>query len=169
MKLPRLAEIGTIQRTHGVNGELQLIWTGSFDPEEQTLESVFLTIEGIPVPFFVESLRSKGDGSSIVTFEGITTKDQAQELINCKVYAPVKKTDGKGQPYSEDLIGYTVITPDGVKHGTITHVEDFSGNLVFQVRQDVGTHTLIPANPDFIRNVDEDGKTITMDIPEGLP
>ena len=121
MKLPRLAEIGTIQRTHGVNGELQLIWTVSFDPEEQTLESVFLTIDGIPVPFFVESLRSKGDGSSIVTFEGITTKDQAQELINSKVYAPVKKTDGKSQPYSEDLVGYTVITPDGVKHGTITH------------------------------------------------
>jgi ribosomal 30S subunit maturation factor RimM len=51
MNLPQLFEIGSVQRTHGVNGEIQVNWTNDFNPDENKLESVFIEIDGIPIPF----------------------------------------------------------------------------------------------------------------------
>jgi 16S rRNA processing protein RimM len=168
MNLPQLTEIGIIQRPHGVNGEIQVSWTNNFDPEEYILESVFISIDGIPVPFFIESMRSKGVGSSLVIFEGVKTKDQAQELVNCKVFAEVKKTDIQDELFLDDMEGFTIINTKGIQFGTIILLEDFSGNLVFQVLTSSGKEILIPANPDFIVEVNEDSKTIVMEIPKGL-
>ncbi len=132
------------------------------------MESVFISIDGIPVPFFIESLRSKGADSSLIVFEGVKTKDQAQELVNRKVFAEVKNADLHDEIFLDDLQGFTIITSKGVQYGTIILLEDFSGNLVFQVKAINGKEVLIPANPDFILEVDEDSKTIVMEIPKGL-
>jgi len=168
MNLPQLTEIGTIQRTHGVNGELQVNWINDFYPEEHNMESVFLLIDGIPVPFFIKSIRSKGDGSSLIFLDGVETKRQAQTLIVKKIFAVVKRREIEDEFTLDDLVGFTVLTTSGIQLGTIKHLEDFSGNLIFQVINSVGNEVLIPANSDFILEIDEETSSVVMDIPEGL-
>ena len=171
---PHLTEIGVIQRTHGVNGELQVSGLSNFLPENHTLESVFLLIEGIPIPFFIKSIRSKGPNSSLVTFEDAETLKLAQELVGHKVYAETigkqsqKKKEKESELFLDDLVGFTIVSNLGIQLGTIETLQDYSGNLVFEVIDPTGNELLIPATTDFMLEVDEDSKTIIMDLPEGI-
>lgn len=168
MNHPQLTEIGTVQRTHGVNGEVQITWTNDFDPEEHKLESVFLLIEGIPIPFFIKSIRSKGRDASLILLDEIETLKEATDLVGLKLFAEVKRKEASNEIYLDDLVGYTIITNLGVKLGVIEEIQDYSGNLVFQVVSSAGNEILIPATPDFILELDEDSKTVIMELPEGL-
>ncbi|PKP36124.1 MAG: 16S rRNA processing protein RimM [Bacteroidetes bacterium HGW-Bacteroidetes-15] len=168
MNHPLFTEIGTIQRTHGVNGEVQVNWTNDFYPEDHNLESVFLQIEGIPIPFFIKSLRNKGQESSLIRFDEIDSIDQASELVGLKIFAEIRGKETDNELYLNDLVGFTIITNIGVKLGVIEEFQDFSGNLVFQVINSAGNEMLIPAATEFIIDIDEASKTIIMELPEGL-
>lgn len=168
MNHPLFTEIGKVQRTHGVNGEVQVSWTNDFYPEDHNLESVFLLIEGIPIPFFVKSIRSKGRDASLVKFDEIDSIDQASELVGLMIFAEVKGVEDEHELYLSDLVGYTIITNKGIKLGEIVEFQDFSGNLVYQVVNSAGNEILIPAVPEFIIEIEEDSKTIIMELPEGI-
>ena len=82
--------------------------------------------------------------------------------------AEIKRKPKSDEVYLDDLVGYTIITNLGVKLGEIDGIQDYSGNLVFQVKNSAGNEVLIPATPDFILELDEDSKTLIMELPEGL-
>jgi 16S rRNA processing protein RimM len=168
MNHPQFTEIGVVKRTHGVNGEVQITWTNDFYPEEQKLESVFLQIEGLPIPFFIKSLRSKGSDASLIRFDEIDSIDQADELVGLKILTEVKGKENSDELFLDDLVGYTVITNIGVTLGVVEEFQDFSGNLVFQVISSAGHEIVIPAAPEFIVDINEDSKTLIMELPEGL-
>ena len=78
-----LIEIGRFAKPHGINGEL----TATIDYEglETTeLKCIFCEIDGIPVPFFVESERQKGV-SVLLTIDGISDERQAS-MLSLKQY-----------------------------------------------------------------------------------
>ncbi|MDD3567367.1 MAG: ribosome maturation factor RimM [Bacteroidales bacterium] len=168
MNQPHLTEIGKIQKTHGVNGELQVSWSTDFYPEDHNFESVFLVIEGIPIPFFVQSIRMKGADSSIITLDEIGTIQQAEELVGLKVMAEVKSSGSSDELTLDDLVGFIVITNRGVQLGTIEVLQDYAGNLVFELQTASGNELLIPASPELIVEIDEDSKSIIMELPEGI-
>lgn len=168
MNHPLFTEIGTVKRTHGVNGEVQITWINDFYPEEHKLESVFLQIEGLPIPFFIKSLRSKGSDASLIRFDEIDSIDDANELVGLKILAEVKGKETNDELFLDDLVGYTIITNIGVKLGVIEEFQDFSGNLLFQVINSAGNEIIIPAVPEFIIEIDEDSKTLIMELPEGI-
>lgn len=164
----QFAEIGFIHRTHGVNGEFQVSWNNDFYFEQQDLESVFLLIEGIPVPFFVESVRSKGEDKAIVKFDEINSIEAAEEFVGLKLLLPENEVEVDDELTLDKLVGYTVTSEaDGVI-GTITAVEEYSTNTVFELLHTSGKSIMIPAADDFIVEVDEETRTITMEVPEGL-
>ena len=168
MNHPQLTEIGKIHRTHGVNGELQVSWSNDFYPEDHKLESVFLFIEGIPIPFFIQSVRSKSANASLVKFDDIEDLPQAEGLIGLRVFAEIKPSQPDEEFFLDDLVGFTVTTSQGVQLGVIEVLQDYSGNLVFEVASVSGKMVLIPASPDLIREIDEESKTLMMELPEGL-
>jgi len=164
----QFAEIGFIHRTHGVNGEFQVSWNNDFYFEQQDLESVFLLIEGIPVPFFVELVRSKGEDKAIVKFDEINSIEAAEEFVGLKLLLPENEVEVDDELTLDKLVGYTVTSQaDGVI-GTITAVEEYSTNTVFELLHTSGKSIMIPAADDFIVEVDEETRTIIMEVPEGL-
>ena len=48
--------------------------------------------------------------------------------------------------------------------GRIAAIDDSTVNLLFELEDG----RLIPANDDLIHHIDMKGKTITMDLPEGI-
>ena len=170
MNHPQLSEIGVIQRTHGVNGELQVSGLNDFLPENHTLESVFLLIEGIPIPFCIKSIRPKGSNLTLVTFEDTETLKLAQELVGHKVFAEItdKQLPKEEELFLDDLIGYTVVSTLGIQLGVIETLQDYSGNFLFEVIDLSNNELLIPAAPELISEIDEESKTIIMDLPEGI-
>ena len=164
----QFVEIGFIHRTHGVNGEFQISWNNDFYFEQQDLESVFLLIEGIPVPFFVESVRSKGEDKAIVKLDDVNCIEAAEEFVGLKLLLPKGEVDEDDELTLEKLVGYTVVTETVGAIGAITAVEEYSMNTVFEIRHTSGKSIMIPAADDLIVEVDEETRTIIMEIPEGL-
>ena len=72
-----------------------------------------------------------------------------------------------GSFYLEDLVGFTIFTEDGPV-GEITGYDDSTDNLLFEVRAKNGSEVLVPAVGDMITEIDEDARTVTMDLPGGL-
>ncbi|HCX99853.1 MAG TPA: 16S rRNA processing protein RimM [Bacteroidales bacterium] len=161
-----LTEVGTIQRTHGVNGEVQVLWFNN-DPLDHKLESVFLRIEGIPIPFAITTIRGKGQ-KPIVKFDEVDGSDMATTLVGLTILSEIKQLEASDELYLDDLVGYSVVNQNGNLLGEIEQLQDFSGNLVFLVVNSAGKELLIPAASDFIVELNEETKTLLMQLPDGL-
>jgi 16S rRNA processing protein RimM len=161
-------EIGYIQRTHGINGELAVSLNSSveFNPEE--LESVFLEIEGIPVPFFITRICFQNPEKAIVKFDDVDSIDQAQELYGIKMLIPSRSVELKDEVYLSDLVGYKVLNTDKSEVGVIVDYTEYSMNATFELVTPDGKHVLVPVAEELIVEVDTSAKLIEMELPEGL-
>jgi len=157
--------IGRLGKTHGVKGELSFFFDDDiFD--RINADYIILEIDSILVPFFIEEYRFKSDTNAIVKFEDIDTQDRARELTGCNVYFPRALTDEKdGEISLSLLIGFDIVEATTANRiGRIAAIDDTTENLLFELEDG----KLIPANNDFIDNIDQKSKTITMHLPHGL-
>lgn len=170
--LSDLVEVGSFTKPHGLRGEMSAI----FDSEEaigavEDARHLFVGLDGLMVPFTILSYRSKGTETLLLTLKGIDTQDFAAKLTNKPVYLEASllpETAGEdGSFYLEDLVGFTIFTEDGPV-GEITGYDDSTDNLLFEVRAKNGSEVLVPAVGDMITEIDEDARTVTMDLPGGL-
>lgn len=162
--------IGTIGKPHGVRGEL------SFHFDDDVFDRVdadflFVEIDGLPVPFFMEEYRFRSDEVALVKFDGIDTEDQAAGLTGCAVLFPRDLVDDdseEGSVSKAEIIGFEVIDgADGKTVGRIAAVDDSTINTLFDVTTDGGS-VLIPASHELITDIDRQARTITISIPQGL-
>lgn len=137
---------------------------------------LFVEIDGLPVPFFIEEYRFRSDDTALMKFDGIDTEDAAAELTGCDVLFPRDMAgDDSGAVSKAEIVGYSVIdAATGKPVGTIASVDDSTANLLFEVSPsdaatpEQGETILIPANEDLIKDVDRQGRSITIAIPDGL-
>lgn len=169
-----ITAVGKLQKTHALKGELNALL--DIDPEYLAEGyPAILDIDGIYVPFYAESIRPKGHFSYLVKFQDIDSEIEARKLVNKTIYAlrePLKEfmLDNYDEEYAlyDDLIGWTVETADGNVIGKITEIDTNTENELFIVDNPDGNTVYIPISDDFIEEVDEEGRRIVMDLPEGL-
>ena len=163
-------KIGQFNKPHGIKGELSFAFTDDCFDES---ECPFLIgeLDGILVPFVLESYRFKSDSIALVQLSGVDSEEKAKRLTNVPVYFP-KTAIHTNRPdpgdYSWDYFtGYTLIDELTGPVGTITGVDDSTQNTLFLVDR-VGEELLIPAVAEIITAVDHAAKTITLRLPDGL-
>ncbi len=160
-----LTEIGRYNKTHGVNGEI----SATFDCDALLvgeLSTLISPMDGIFVPFFVENLRTKSGDTLLLTIDGISSEEQAKKLVNAKIYALTEEMPEQDEVYCDYFIGFTIVA-DGKKIGRIADVDDSTENALFVVEAQEKT-LYVPISEDFIVDIDEEGKTVEMELPEGL-
>lgn len=171
IKTEDLVIVGKFQKTHALKGELNVIL--DIDPQ-YFLEGnpLIVEIEGINVPFYVDSVRKKGSTSYLVKIEGIENGEEAAEFVNKEI--SIRSEDAE-EWLTEDILeenfltGFTVVDDNTGKHvGKITGIEDSTANVLFIVEDEKGETIFIPANEDLITETDEGAKIIRMNLPEGL-
>lgn len=167
MSYAGFVEVGFIQRTHGIKGEFQVVWNESLNLTQENIESVFVEIDGIPIPFFTSSFRQKSEESFIVKFDDIEDIDSADELVGHKLLLPSDFVSEDDDLELKDLVGYTVTSTDKII-GIIEDYEEFNLNSIYYVRTPKGEDIIIPATDDLIIEIDVEEKTVLMEIPEGL-
>lgn len=159
-------KIGVIGKAHGVKGELSIqIDDDIFDRVDA--EYLVLKLDGIFVPFFMEEYRFKSDSVALVKFEGVDTQERARELTGVEVYFPreLAEQDESAELSYSALVGYTLIDDNSGKPvGTIAYVDEQTINIMFELEDG----RLIPASEELIVDVDQQARTITLDIPEGI-
>ena len=163
-------KIGTIGKPHGVRGELTFNFTDDvFDRTDA--DYLLIEVNALLVPFFIEDYRFKNDTTALISFDGIDNEDEARELAGCDVYFERRLADKEEghRPSQAEIIGYHIVdAANGNTIGTITGVDDSTINVLFQVEAAGGKELLIPASADLITHIDNEGRSITMQLPEGI-
>ena len=158
-------KIGRLGKTHGVRGEISFLFDDDvFDRTDA--DYLILRVDGILVPFFIEEYRFKSDANAIVKFDGIDTQERARELTGCDVYFPRSLAEGdEGDISWSILVGFDILeAQSGKAVGRIAAIDDATINILFELEDG----RLVPASEDLITAIDQEARTITMHIPEGL-
>ena len=161
--------IGKTFNTHGLKGALK-VFPLTDDPSRFTkLKRVILvTEEGTEKTCTLSSVRVE-KRQAILTFEEITTVEEAQNYTHAWVKIPVSETLplAENQFYHFELIGLSVYLDNGAYLGRLEEILETGSNDVFIVRRDHREH-LIPALRDVIKEVDIKEKRMTVHHLEGL-
>ena len=160
--------IGIINKPHGVHGELLFTFDDDiFDRVEA--DYIICMMDGILVPFFFESYRFRSDTTALIKLKGIDTEQQAKRMTNVEVFFPkdhAEELEDNELTWSY-FVGFLINDVNKGDIGKVTDVDNSTINTLFVVDYK-GTEILIPAQEDFIVDLDREKEVITMQIPEGL-
>ena len=158
-------KIGQIGRTHGIKGEVTFNFTDDVW-DRADAEYLFLRVEGILVPFFLEEYRFRSDTTALLKFFDYDSANDVQFLLGCEVFFPHSLTP---EPSEDDeytwryFTGFKLFDENAGLIGTIDSVDDSTQNILFQVGK-----RLNPAAEDWITDINHQERTIHMSLPEGL-
>ena len=161
--------LGKITKVRGFEGAVTVKTELNLSENIPLSEPVFLEIEGRPVPFFIEYTESLRPGLMNIKFEDYNRSEKVQEFVGCNVFIALdtekekNREDGLGK-----LTGYEVYSDQGEAVGIISEIIYNPGQVLLEVTSVMGRKILIPLHEDLVSEINDDLKTITMVIPEGL-
>lgn len=158
-----LQKIAKVLKSNGTDGEL-LVSFFAMDPEDlEILEPVFILFDGLPVPFFVQSLRRRGQNKALVHLNGIFDLKDCEEVCGKDIYLPADAEAAYGEGDFSFLVGWE-LRDAGKSLGRIADFVDIPGNPCLELEDG----RLVPLHEDFITAVDEDSAVVEMELPSGL-
>ena len=158
-----LQKIAKVLKSNGTDGEL-LISFFAMDPEDlEITEPVFILFDGLPVPFFVQSLRRRGQNKALVHLNGIFDLKDCEEVCGKDIYLPADAEAAYGEGDFSFLVGWE-LRDAGKSLGRIADFVDIPGNPCLELEDG----RLVPLHEDFITAVDEDSAVAEMELPSGL-
>jgi len=159
----RFLEAGKIVGTHGVHGEVKLLpWA---DSPDFLAGFARLYIDGTPVEVLSARVHK---GCVIAALKNVSDIDSAIKLKNKTVC--IDREDihlEEGRHFIADLIGLCAVDDiTGEKLGTIADVLSLPSNNVYVIKGD--REILVPAVPEFVKEVDIAGGLIKLRLIEGM-
>lgn len=162
--------IGKAAKHRPVQDDVQIVLK-NFEAEEIGGKFLIAEIDGIKVPFLVESRTDKG-GSMFAKLKECALHQQGYSaVVGCNIYCRrgdlVEAAQSSAHPF-RPLIGCNVCdTGNGGKIGKIIAIDDTTANTVMTV-SDGEREILIPLAEDFIDHLDKKGGTLYLRLPDGL-
>ena len=164
-----MLQIAQVLKSNGTDGELVMGFR-EIAPEDINLqEPVFIIFDGLPVPFYIESLTKRGNTKALVHMTDICSQEDAEEIIGKAIY--VEEESLPEMSLEEDgfaaLVGWTLLTPEipdqvGDDVETVGDDVETVGNDVKTVKNDMKDASL----PALTGNLYEVGEiTDFIDIP----
>lgn len=182
----QLKAVGKFLKPHGISGEIAL-QSDYYDLDFGAFNFVFTDIDGIFVPFAIESMRTKGVETYLLKLDDIDDEEQATMLTNKTAYllrsevAEARRAEAEADSdgeegddpddegfYADDLVGLTAFTDDGKKLGRVIDINDSTANYLLVIETDASGRLLIPLAGEFISAVDPEAKTLILSLPEGI-
>ena len=108
-----MMQIAQVLKSNGTDGELVMSFR-EIAPEDINLkEPVFIVFDGLPVPFFIESLVKRGNSKALVHLTGIKNQEDVEEIAGKAVY--IEDDILPELSLEEDgfaaLVGWTLLMP----------------------------------------------------------
>ncbi len=157
--------MATIGAAHGIQGEVRVKPYGD-DPLSFTDYGPLTSEDGKRV---FEVLKARVKKTVVVTrFEGIDTRNQAEELNGLHLYIhrdQLPETE-EDEFYYSDLKGLSVQTTDGEELGKVVAAQDFGAGDLLEVRPKRGRTFYVPFTKVFVPQVDVAGGKIIVDLPD---
>lgn len=164
---PRFLVIGKIIKPHGVNGEVRVEIHTDTPQRYSWLDAVYVG-QNKPQLRMIESVRYHKNWV-LLKLAGINDRSDAEALRSKLVQIP----EGEGLPLDEgeyylyQIIGFKVVSDDGIDVGWVTEVLETNANNVFVVDGQFG-EILLPDINDVVLSIDLQTRLITIHLMDGL-
>ena len=160
--------IGKISKAHGLKGELKIIaFSGQSQSITQHRELILVSTQGQLSPAFKVLQSRPGNREVITRLEGVSDRNQAEELCGCGVLVEKGALPelGDDEFYLHELDGIQVRTADGRMLGRVTGFFD-NGIQDILIVKDSKDEFLIPLIPGMI--VERNAEVLIIAPPPGL-
>ena len=160
-------EIGKVNNTHGLRGEVKLeMWCDSIDYLRQ-LEKVYLDDKGNKSLSLVSARPQKN--IAILKFSEINSIEEAEGLKNKILYCNRNDAEiEEGAYYLADIIGSRVVDIEtGREYGRIVDIMNYGSSDIYDVLKDK-KHYLIPAIDDVVKEIKTDEQIVLIKPMKGL-
>jgi 16S rRNA processing protein RimM len=160
--------LGKITKIHSYEGTVIIRLERYFSDIIPKIESVFIEIDGRPVPFFILLAEQPDNLTLRLRFSGYESDVKIKEFVGCNVYftdPDIKFSKIEDPQY---LIDYKVFSDDKVLIGTISEIIPNPGQLLLSIKTSSGKEILLPLHEDLINKIDTKTRVIQMIIPEGI-
>lgn len=168
MKKEECYFLGKITRRHGLQGNVFLKLDTDQPEMYNKLDSVFLDVNGLLVPFFIAKQQWSKNDTLIISFKN-SSEVLVDQAVGKSVYLPLSTlpelTGNKF--YYHDVIGYKIADENGENCGEIKSINDQTAQHYFILNLN-GKEVIIPIIKDWILEVNRQEKLIKMSLPEGL-
>jgi len=156
-------EVGYVARAHGLRGEVRVHLHA---PESTVLLEVDAVVVG-GRELAIESARP-ANGAVLLALEGVDGRDAADALRGQTVEVDRAAIPlAAGEYLLQDLPGCTVVDVSGAEIGVVANV--IPGAQPILVIHGGGHERMLPAVPEFVREVDVAGRRVVVEMPEDLP
>lgn len=165
--MKQFLEVGMVNNTHGIRGELKFtLWCDDINYLKQ-LNVLYLDDKG-EKPVKIISVRPQKN-IAILKLENINTIEQAEELKGRVLYC--NRDDAvidEDANYIADLIGCYVVDVDTEEeYGQVKDVLNYGSCDIYDI-ESWGRHTLIPATPDIVKEINTEYQVIRIKKMKGL-
>jgi 16S rRNA processing protein RimM len=169
LKKENLVFLGTLLKPHGIRGDMILKLHNLHTDNLPEIETIFLEIEGLVVPFFISHYSDINESSLLVGLDYIKSNEEAKKFTGCKIYITKDILDITDNLHmkSPNLLGYDIIDRKYGYLGKITDFLNITDNPLFKVIGE-DKEFMIPAHSDIILKIDNIKKAVITEIPEGL-
>lgn len=162
--------VGKVVGVHGVRGELKV---KAFTEDPHDVAGYGPVEDETGTRRFVLATRGAAkDGVLIATIDGVTDRNAAEALRGLDLYVAKAALPAvaEGEFYATDLVGLTVVGPDGATFGRVERVLNFGAGDLLEVAADGAADTvLIPFTLAAVPEVDLDGRRVVIDPEAALP
>lgn len=157
-----MLRIGKILKSNGTDGGLLI---SAPEVELEQIEGpVYVEFDGLPAPFFFDSIAQRGSSRYIAHMTGVHSLKDAEEMVGRDILFDGEfEEDGS----EEDFVGWTVFDRD-FELGVVEDFEPIPGNFCLYVRTADDTQVMIPLHEDFIVSADPEARRLVLELPEGL-
>ena len=159
--------VARIGAAHGVRGDVKL-WTFTEDPFAVKAYGPLSTKDGTRQFEFVHAREAKDH--LVATFQGVTTREEAERLNGIELYVAREKLPATEQDeyYHADLIGLAAVTTDDQSLGRVVAIHNFGAGDIIEIAPPQGATLLLPFTNAVVPTIDLAGGRVVIDMPEQI-
>ena len=160
--------VGRVSKLFGRKGELLVNLYDSFPADYKIEEPLFVRIDSLAVPLFMEHFERRGRAGALLSFADFDNELRAGELVGLELLmreGSSGEEEEDDEIYMEDLVGFRAVLGDGVE-GEIEGFEE-GENPLFRIAWQ-GREVWVPAVDEFIGSFDLTRREVVFTLPEGL-
>ena len=159
-----LQKIGKIQKIHGFKGWLQLKINKEFIVDWENTSCLFLGINGIPTPYFIEEKAIQD--KLYIRFENHLSDKDSRPLVGTEISIQ-KNLISEEENEFDYLIHKIVIDKTAGTLGAVIRIEKYPQQELMVIQKN-GKEILLPIVEEFIIKIDEEKNEIHYQAPDGL-
>jgi 16S rRNA processing protein RimM len=164
--------VGRISRPHGVRGEVA-VDVRTDDPGLRLAAGAVLATEPAAAGPLKVTRSRWHSGRLLVSFDGVVDRDEADQLRGTLLMVESDELEDLADPdefRDHQLIGLTIVDPDGVPVGEVSNVTHYGQDLLVVAGSGdrAGQEILIPFVSAIVAEVDLAAGLLRVDPPAGL-